>query len=137
MWPLQIVVMLTMVSFVISFVGGWWSLGLEFASDLKLPRGSFTGSGSLRWIAGYNNVLRFGADREYLYLRCWLRIAHPPLAIPWTQIEVRAPRRLLFSRSQTLVLGLGTRIPLTLREKDVVRLLRLRGVEPPPFAGKR
>lgn len=133
MGPLQVILMVVMVSFVISLVGGWWSLGLEFASHIKLPRGSFTSSGSLRWTMAYNNVLRLGADKENLYLRCWLRIAHPPLAIPWTQIEVRTPRRFLFSRSQTFVLGSALRIPLRLREKDAVRLLHLHGFQPPPI----
>ena len=123
MLPVPVIALMFSGCFLVSRASGWWRLRLQFASPRPMPPGSFTGSGTFRSGLGYNHVLRMGADHENLYLRCWLSLAHPSLAIPWSEIEIGAPRT---GFAQTLILGRDLRIPLTLAEPDAARLIRSR-----------
>ncbi len=88
-----------------------------------MPAGSFLVSGSMRYIVGYNNVIRAGSDSDGLYLRFWPRLAHPPLFIPWEDVFVKPPRRFLLFRMQTLMLGRAACVPFTIKAGDAERLL--------------
>jgi hypothetical protein len=122
----QLVLTFILVAYVLAFVGGWWSLSQRYQTKRLLPHGSFVGSGRMRFISSYSNVLRLGSDAEGLYLTFWPRLAHPPLFVPWDQVEIGPPRRMLFN-SQTLSLGRDLQIPFTMRERDVQRLLLAAG----------
>jgi hypothetical protein len=122
----QLILTIILVAYLLAFIGGWWSLSLRYRTERQLPKGSFVGSGSLRYIAGYHNVLRLGSDSEGMYLTFWPRLAHPPLFIPWDQVEVGAPQRII-SRVQTLTIGKELGVPFTMRPRDVQRLLRMAG----------
>ena len=124
--PVQLVLTIILVASLLAFIGGWWSLSRRYRTERRLPKGSFVGSGSLRYIASYSNVLRLGSDGEGMYLTFWPRLAHPPLFIPWDQIEVGPPRRMIF-KIQTLTIGRELRVPFTMLSKDVQRLLRMAG----------
>jgi hypothetical protein len=124
--PVQLVLTIILVAYLLAFIGGWWSLSRQYRTERRLPNGSFVGSGSLRYIASYNNVLRLGSDGEGMYMTFWPRLAHPPLFVPWDQIEVGSPRRMIF-KIQTLTIGKELRVPFTMRPKDVQRLLRMAG----------
>jgi hypothetical protein len=118
----QLVLTAMLVCYIISFLGGWWSLSRRYGTSRPLPAGAFTGSGSFRYLAGYQNIIRLGSDSEGVYLRFWPRLAHPPLFIPWEEVTVKPSWRFII-RQQTLVLGEQTRVPLTVREKDAKKLL--------------
>jgi hypothetical protein len=113
------------VRFVISYASGWHSLHSSFpASDESLSNRSLT-SGTFRYVVGYNNVLWVSSNRQGLHLAMLFlfRFGHPPVFIPWSEIEVRPERRFLGFRFRTLVLGRESRIPLMLKEKIVIKLL--------------
>lgn len=44
----------------------------------------------LRWFAGYNGCILWRADDEYLHLRVVppFNIFHPPMSIPWAEMDV-------------------------------------------------
>lgn len=74
-----------------SIFSGWASLAETFAS-----KGEFIGT-RLRWAGGglmgplgYCGILRVGVNSEGLYLAIIpiVRLFHPPLFIPWTQIRI-------------------------------------------------
>jgi hypothetical protein len=71
-------------------------------------------------MVGYNNVLTVASDSEGIYLGVLFlfRIAHPPLFIPWSEIEIETPQKKFFVSVQKLRLG-PDRIPLRLRTKLV------------------
>ncbi len=119
---IQIIATVVLVSYVVAFAGGWWSLSRRYRTEYPMPPGSFLSGATFRYVVGYNNVLRLGSDTEGLYLTFWPRIGHPPLFIPWHEVEVKAPRRIIL-KMQTLVLGQEQKVPVTMREKDVRRLL--------------
>lgn len=122
--PLQFIVTFILVIYLVALIGGWTSLNRYYRTERKMPAGSFLARGAtFRYAVGYNNVIRLGSDAEGLYLSFWPRLAHPPLFIPWRDIEAQLPRRILFIRSQRLLLGREARIGMTLREKDALRLL--------------
>lgn len=133
-WPLQIAVMLPLIAFLVSLLGGWRSLASEYQTERKMPAKSFhLTSGAFRYLAGYNNILRIGADQEGLYLRCWLRLFHPPLFLPWSAVEIKKPFRWIF-KQQTLMLGRPRWVPFTISARVVKRLMEARELAPQPPA---
>ena len=87
------------IVFLISAMGGWRARAAQYRSDLP-----FTGrmwrwkSGMLGGIARYNG-LTVGVNAAGLYLAVMapLRPGHPPLFIPWGDIQVSSENRLLVS----------------------------------------
>ena len=112
------------VSFVISFIGGWFFLARRFPF-----RGTFDGakwrgqSGYMRALAHYGNCLTLGASPEGLFLAVLFlfRAAHPPLFIPWNQITVTRTRILFFNRVR-FQLGRERPIPLSIHALLAARL---------------
>ncbi len=127
----QILVTAGLVSFLISLVGGWWTLSRSYRTDRPMPPKSFLISGSFRYLAGYQNVIRANSNTEGLYLKFWPRLAHPPLFIPWTDIVVKKPFRIIF-RMQTMMLGRAGWVPFTTTGTDVERLLKRANRPPAP-----
>jgi hypothetical protein len=70
-------------------------------------------------------------DGLYLSMSFISRIAHPPLAIPWNEIQIR-PAKFLWIRQFVLTLGNKERIPLRISERIAYELGLLEG----PFEGK-
>ena len=121
--PLQIVLTVLVVTFSVSLLGGWWSLARRYRTQKPMPKGSFLISGSLRYVVGYENVIRAASDADGLYLRFWPRLAHPPLFIPWADVRLKKPYRFI-RRSQTMLLGQSPAIPFSVRQRDVERLTK-------------
>ncbi len=74
---------------------GWARLAGAYAHDGRIPERRFRfRSAGFRWGAGYNRGVHFAVDSQALYL--WvhplLRIGHPPLRIPWSDIRPSAVR---------------------------------------------
>lgn len=88
------------IVFAIGATGGWRRLGKRYRRDAR----EFTGQ---RWemqsavmggLARYNHILTIGADMRGLYLDVigLFRAGHPPLYVPWEQVEMRERRGWLF-----------------------------------------
>jgi hypothetical protein len=87
--------------------GGWRELARRYPADTALRqerwawwegRRGWWGLTSirLRWFAGYNGCILWRADDEVLHLRIVppFNLFHPPLAIPWSEMEVEKVTRL-------------------------------------------
>jgi hypothetical protein len=116
-------------SYLSSWMSGWQRLAEQFRFD-----GEFDGevwsfcSGWLRWGARYGGVLVLGASRSGLYMRTlwFLRLGHPPLLIPWSDLEAEDRTRWLRDGTQ-FVLGRDARIPLWVYKRVGDRILSYRG----------
>ncbi|MDR3746046.1 MAG: hypothetical protein P4K80_07955 [Acidobacteriaceae bacterium] len=109
------------VGVLISVVGGWRSLAQRYRTERTFPdHKRWLQSGQMYRMVGYNNVLTVASDNEGIYLGVLFlfRIAHPPLFIPWSEIEIETPQQKFFVSVQKLRLG-PDRIPLRLRTKLV------------------
>ena len=77
----------------LAYLGGWHRLARQYKA-----RSAFVGrrlrfqSLQLRGWCGYNGCVRAGADPFHLSLALWpiLRLGHPPLLIPWSDVSARA-----------------------------------------------
>ncbi|HTV06065.1 MAG TPA: hypothetical protein VME86_11915 [Acidobacteriaceae bacterium] len=120
LWELGAVIVV--VSAVVWFVGsslsalgsGWHKLEHRFRA-----RGEFAGeqksfqTGMMRGRSRYNHNLTLGANKDGLYISAmWLaRMEHPPLFIPWSEVQaIDQPRR--FREGTLLTLGRKEQVPL-------------------------
>ncbi len=117
------------VCIVISFVSGWWSLSRRYRTEYTPSTTINWASGTFRHIVGYHNVLRMTSNTEGLHLSVikLFRLGHPPLFIPWSEIEVQPEKRFLFLRWRTLLFDRTNQIPLTLRGQTADKILALNG----------
>jgi hypothetical protein len=107
---LPVLIPFVMAAFVIGMIwliahfGGWRELAARYpavaVSDFGTQRGLWwqrgrtsrwrTTSISLRWFLSYNHCIRWRADDDYLHLRVMpiLSLFHPPVSLPWREMEV-------------------------------------------------
>jgi len=126
MAPLMFVFLVPMILIVVSIASGWWGLSLRYKTNKPRPANRRTGSAGFRYVFGYNNVLRLGSDSEGLFISSWVRLFHPPLFIPWHDVEVGEAKRMLFQRYRILTLGPANRVPVSIDAKTSDRLLAAR-----------
>jgi len=111
------------ICFLISFVGGWFTLSRHFKKDSE-PFGETKSVGPFfyavytRFWSNYGSVIRMTAADDALYLSVLFlfRVGHPPLRIPWNEIEF-GRTRFLFRRYVVLTLGSKERIPMRISER--------------------
>jgi hypothetical protein len=106
------------IGLVVGRISGWATLERRFASTLPFPGQTWRWrSARMRWGANYNNCLVIGGDPAGLYLSSlfFLRIGHPPLFIPWTEISVRSRRKIMFIECVEFKLGREEQIPFLIR----------------------
>jgi len=119
----------------ISILSGWFALSKRF-------RATAEPSGATRSVVPIFHVqmrhqgcssMRMTTAEYGLYLSMSFisRIAHPPLAIPWNEIQIH-PGRFLWIRQFVLTLGNKERIPLRISERIAYEL----GIIDGPFEGK-
>jgi hypothetical protein len=117
-WLGDLVSLWLLVSLVISFIGGWFSLARRFRCQAPFAGSRYSGqSGWMRGLANYRSCLVIGANPSGLYLAVFFpfRIAHPPLFIPWS--EVTLSKSHVFSmKIVRFQLGRENPIPLSIRE---------------------
>ncbi len=111
------------VSFLISYIGGWFALSKRFKRQSE-PYGETKSAGPffytvyMRWWGHYSSVVRLTAASDALYASVLFpfRVFHPPLRIPWDQIQFG--RAKYFFRNY-IVLNLGTeeRIPMRISSR--------------------
>ena len=109
----------------ISFMSGWWSLSRRYRAESTPSTTVNWASGTFRRIVGYHNVLRITSNAEGLYLSVIkpFRLGHPPLFIPWSEVDIRPEKSFLFLRRRTFLFDRTKRIPLTLRSTIADKIL--------------
>ena len=106
------------VGFLISLQSGWFSLGRRFKRQSD-PYGDTKSAGPffytvyMRWWSKYSSVIRLTAAGDALYVSILfpLRIGHPPLRIPWDEIQFRRTK-FFFRTYIMLTLGNEEKIPM-------------------------
>lgn len=122
-YPIFFVTLWCVVSYCISFLSGWHALIQRFRAqtepygDVKSV-GPFFYSVRMRYKANYNSAIRLSVASDALYVSVFflIRVGHPPLAIPWSEIKFR--RSTSFGR-RYLVLTLGNteQVPMRISER--------------------
>jgi hypothetical protein len=116
-------VLWSFISIVISVVGGWYALIRRFRAQSE-PYGKTRTAGPffytvyMRWWGHYSSVIRLTAADDALYLSALFpfRIGHPPLSIPWKEIEFG--KESFFWRSYVvLTLGTEEHIPMRISQR--------------------
>jgi hypothetical protein len=116
------------ICFLISFISGWYTLSERFRKQSE-PYGETKSAGPffytvyMRFWGHYSGVIRMTAAEDALYLSVLFlfRIGHPPLCIPWKEIQFG---RTKFFWRQYVVLTLGEqeRIPMRISERMARKL---------------
>ncbi|MGA3343927.1 MAG: hypothetical protein ABSC76_03570 [Terracidiphilus sp.] len=126
--PVFILASLILVSYIISFVGGWYALSRRFRAQSEPygePRraGPFFYEVYLRFWTRYSSIIRIAATGDALYLSILFpfRIGHPPLSIPWNEVQF-GRTRFLWRRYVLLTLGEQERIPMRISERMARKL---------------
>jgi PAS domain-containing protein len=131
-FPVFFTVMWLGITGMLAAVGGWSELAQlyrEPEGTVRAPVQSFRMAtldlrrGGIPLPANYSNCAIVELAVEGLHLRTWavFRFRHPPLLIPWTQIEQVQPGRVLFFRVLTVSpRGVGTRIRMYGAPADAV-----------------
>lgn len=122
------VILWCFISLIISFVSGWHALSNCFRSQTE-PYGQTRTAGpffygvQMRFRTNYGNVIRLTAAEDALYLSILFlfRIGHPPLCIPWKEIQF-SRTKFLWLRYVVLTLGEQERIPLRITERMARKL---------------
>jgi hypothetical protein len=106
--------LMTLVQWSISRITGWHRLAGQFRFEGELPEKRWRWrSGRMRWTTRYGNCLNFSADQRGFYMSvvAFFRPFHPPLFVPWSEIEV-GEKSLFFIPRREFILGREARIPL-------------------------
>ncbi|MBT3338991.1 MAG: hypothetical protein HN855_09365 [Anaerolineae bacterium] len=128
--PLSIIGFLTFWSFVvwlIAVIGGWSRLAKHYQDfdnyygrKLRGKSGRFGGT-------SYSGVLIFGADFTGMYLAVnfFFRIGHPPLFIPWNDIQMEEHQRIFMSYT-TLTFAQVPNVKLTVPSRVMAQVRELK-----------
>ncbi|MDR3763828.1 MAG: hypothetical protein P4M01_06995 [Acidobacteriota bacterium] len=129
------------VMYTLSRMSGWVLLARRFAAN-----GNFAGetwswqSARLRGWCNYNNCLCVGADPMGLYLAVMapFRLFHPPLYIPWTEIDAQTGKAFLgFYDTVQLRIGREEQVSVRFYGKMVDRLRQASGSGWPNYAAEQ
>ena len=110
----------TVVCFAISYLGGWWSLSNCYPADTDVIRKRWRfQSAVMRMMTGYGSCLNFGVTERGLALSILFlfRPGHPPLHIPWEDIEVDRCKPWLMTPRIRLNFRQVPGVPLIIRER--------------------
>jgi hypothetical protein len=111
------------VCFLISFISGWYTLSGCFKKQSE-PYGETRTAGPffytiyMRFWTHYSSIIRITAAEDALYFSAILpfRIGHPPLCIPWKEIQF-SRTKYFWRRYVVLTLGNQEQIPLRISER--------------------
>jgi hypothetical protein len=116
------------VSFLSSVLSGWHTLSKRFRAESE-PYGVTKSAGPFpytvytRYWSHYSFIIRMTAAEDALYLSVlfFLRIGHPPLRIPWNEIQLS---KTTCFRQPLILLTLGEqeRIPMRISERMAGKL---------------
>lgn len=116
------------ICFLVSLITGWFSLGRRFKREAG-PYGETKTAGPLlytvymRFWSHYSSVVRLtsGSDALYASVIFPFRIGHPPLRIPWNEIQT-GTKRYFFRNYIVLMLGNEEKIPMRISERMARKL---------------
>lgn len=116
------------VCVIISFLSGWHALSTRFRAQTE-PYGETKTAGpffygvKMRFKTSYGNAVRMVTAQDALYLSMLFlfRIGHPPLCIPWNEIQF-AGAKFLWLRYVVLTLGNEEKIPMRISERMARKL---------------
>jgi hypothetical protein len=111
----------TLIVGLIGMIGGWTGLGALFREPPDAPRptaqafsmSSLDLRGPIGLPMNYNNCVIVALGDVGIHLRTWLpfRFGHPPLLIPWSEIESAQVGRAFLRRATTVSMrGTDTRV---------------------------
>ena len=106
------------VGVLIAWVSGWRSLAERYRTEREFPgHKRRMQSAQMRAACNYNNILTLASDAEGITMGLSLNmfLGHPRLSIPWADVRVEEPKRMLWVTTRTLRLG-PAGIPLRVRE---------------------
>ncbi len=71
-----------------SVIGGWGKLAAKYRFNGTFDGAFFPTRSAVLGMTRYTNCLTMGANRKGLYLNVfvWMRLNHPPLFIPWSEM---------------------------------------------------
>ena len=118
-FPLYFLALWLFVSATVSYISGWATLARRYRALEPFVGARWKWqSAQMRWFAGYGNCLTVGSGPEGLYLATvpLFRFKHPPLLVPWSEINI-TQMRFLFVHFVRFSLGREFAIPLYLRLK--------------------
>jgi hypothetical protein len=116
------------ICFIISMMSGWFSLSRRFRAEAE-PYGQIKSVGPffytvyMRFWGHYSSIIRMTAADDALYLSVFFpfRIGHPPLCVPWKEIQFDRTK-FLWRRYVVLTLGNEERIPMRISERMAGKL---------------
>lgn len=117
LFPIFAAALLCAIFLVISRLGGWTALTRRFrATDPFYGETWRWQSAKFRGWCDYNNCLTIGVSQEELYLAVMVPFGlfHPPLSIPWREIEVETGKA-VFGLCDTARLRIGVEERITVR----------------------
>ena len=126
--PTVIVSIFCSVCYLSSVLTGWHTLSKRFRAESE-PYGATRSAGPFpytvytRYWSHYSFIIRMTAAEDALYLSVLLilRIGHPPLRIPWNEIQLS--KTTYFMRPLILLtLGEQERIPMRISERMAGKL---------------
>ena len=127
-FPIFFVTLWCVVTFAISLASGWFALSRRFTKQSDpygetRSAGPFFNSVYTRFWTRYSGIVRMVAAKDALYLSVLFpfRIGHPPLCIPWKEIEI-GRTKYFFRRYVVLTLGEQERIPFRVSERMARKL---------------
>ena len=111
------------IFFLISVLSGWYKLSQRFRAQSE-PYGQTRSAGPffytvyMRYWGHYSSIIRMTAAEDALYLSVLFpfRLGHPPLCIPWKEIQF-GRTKFFFRRYVVLTLGEQARIPMRISER--------------------
>jgi len=107
-FPVYFVGLWLLVSTIISLAGGWYVLSQTFRARVPFDGSLWSGqSGYMRWFVNYGHCLKVGASSNGLYLATLFLFSfmHPPLLVPWNEINIRRTKLWVFGAYVTVTLG--------------------------------
>jgi hypothetical protein len=108
LFPFFFVGVWCLVCFLLSQIGGWARLGEKFSATAA-PDGKFLYGQSAQFsgFCNYNRCLTIAIAENGLYLKVWsiFRLGHPPLLIPWDQIQNTKQTSLLWFKKVSFDIG--------------------------------
>jgi hypothetical protein len=132
-----------LISFLIGRLSGWHMLSKRFRAEAE-PYGEIRSAGpffyyvQMRYRVNYGSLIRIIAANDALYLSALFpfRIGHPPLCIPWNEIQLSRIES-FWQRYVVLTLGVRERIPMRISERMARKLGVLERVAALSGAGVR
>jgi hypothetical protein len=123
--PLFGVGMWMAVSIIVSNIGGWRDLAVEYRASHEFLDNRFSWrSAGMRGRVWYRSCLTMGSSQEGLYVATspLFRVGHPPLFIPWSDISA-SPQKVLWMDYVQLGFRRSPDVPFLIRRKLAVQLL--------------